>query len=94
MKENTWFRRYGLIVLTGVVVGVAALLLTASGNPKNMGFCIACFERDIAGALGFHSAGKVQYLRPEIVGIVLGAAVSAFAFREFKARAEIGRAHV
>ena len=87
MKENTWFRRYGLIVLTGVVVGVAALLLTASGNPKNMGFCIACFERDIAGALGFHSAGKVQYLRPEIVGIVLGAAVSAFAFREFKARA-------
>ena len=87
MKENTWFRRYGLIVLAGVVVGVAALILTAAGNPKNMGFCIACFERDIAGALGLHSAGKVQYLRPEIIGIVLGAAISAFAFREFKARA-------
>lgn len=87
MNENTWFRRYGLIVLAGVVVGVAALILTAAGNPKNMGFCIACFERDIAGALGFHSARKVQYLRPEIVGIVLGAAISAFAFREFKALA-------
>ena len=87
MKENTWFRRYGLIVLAGVVVGVAALILTAAGNPKNMGFCIACFERDIAGALGLHGAGKVQYLRPEIPGIVLGAMLSALSFREFKARA-------
>ncbi len=87
MKENTWFRRYGLIVLAGVVVGVAALILTAAGNPKNMGFCIACFERDIAGALGLHSAAKVQYIRPEIPGIVLGALLSAMAFREFKARA-------
>lgn len=87
MKENTFVRRYGLIVLAGVVVGAAALLLTAAGNPKNMGFCIACFERDIAGALGLHGAGKVQYLRPEIPGIVLGAMISALAFREFKARA-------
>ena len=87
MKENTFARRYGLMILAGVVVGAAALILTAAGNPKNMGFCIACFERDIAGALGLHSAGKVQYLRPEIPGIVLGALLSAFAFREFKARA-------
>ena len=64
MKENTFARRYGLMILAGVVVGAAALILTAAGNPKNMGFCIACFERDIAGALGLHSAGKVQYLRP------------------------------
>jgi len=87
MKENTWSRRYGLIVLAGIVVGIAALILTAAGNPKNMGFCIACFERDIAGALGMHSAGKVQYIRPEIAGIVLGSTLSAFAFREFSARA-------
>ena len=87
MKENTWARRCGLMILAGVVVGAAALILTAAGNPKNMGFCIACFERDIAGALGFHAAGKVQYLRPEIPGIVLGALISALAFREFKARA-------
>ena len=87
MREKSWVRDYGLILLTGVVIGVAALALTAAGNPKNMGFCIACFERDIAGALGFHSAGKVQYLRPEIIGIVLGAAVSAAAFKEFRAKA-------
>ena len=60
MKENRWLRDNWLILLTGVVVGVAALILTAAGNPKNMGFCIACFERDIAGALGLHSAAKVQ----------------------------------
>ena len=87
MKENTFVRRYGLIVLAGIAAGGAALILAAAGNPKNMGFCIACFERDIAGALGLHGAGKVQYLRPEIPGIVLGAMLSAFAFREFRARA-------
>nr|WP_325182871.1 YedE family putative selenium transporter [uncultured Oscillibacter sp.] len=87
MRESTFVRRYGLIVLAGVVVGAAALILTAAGNPKNMGFCIACFERDIAGALGLHGAAKVQYLRPEIPGIVLGAMLSALAFQEFKSRA-------
>ena len=87
MRENRWMRDYGPIVLAGLITGIAAVVLTALGNPKNMGFCIACFERDIAGALGLHSAGKVQYLRPEIPGIVLGALLSAFAFREFKARA-------
>ena len=76
-----------LVICTGVVVGLAALALTAAGNPANMGFCIACFLRDIAGGLGLHSAEKVQYLRPEIVGLVLGATIAAFASKEFRARA-------
>ena len=50
------------VLLTGVIVGIAALVLTAFGNPANMGFCIACFLRDIAGALKLHSAGIVQYV--------------------------------
>jgi len=87
MKEKGWLKSYGPIILTGIVVGIAALVLTAAGNPKNMGFCIACFERDIAGALGLHSAGKVQYMRPEIIGIVLGSTVAALAAKEFRARA-------
>lgn len=86
-EKHTWLRDYGPLLLTGVVVGVAALVLTALGNPGNMGFCIACFERDIAGALGLHSAAKVQYLRPEIVGIVLGSLIAAAAAREFRAKA-------
>ncbi len=82
MKRINW-----LVLCTGAVVGLAALLLTMLGNPGNMGFCIACFLRDISGALGLHSAAKVQYIRPEIIGLVLGAAVMALAGGEFTARA-------
>lgn len=81
-----WFKQNWLILLTGLLVGAAALLLARLGNPKNMGFCIACFERDIAGALGFHGAEAVQYFRPEIVGIVLGALIAAVCFKEFKGK--------
>ena len=81
-----WFKENWLLLLTGLLVGAAALLLAKLGNPKNMGFCIACFERDIAGALGLHGAEAVQYFRPEIVGIVLGALIAALIFREFKGK--------
>jgi len=50
-----------------------------------MGFCIACFLRDIAGALKLHSAGVVQYVRPEIIGIVAGAMAAALIKKEWKA---------
>ena len=79
-KINPW------VLVTGLVVGLAAVLLAKMGNPGNMGFCIACFLRDIAGAMGFHGAAVVQYFRPEIVGLVLGAAGSALAFKEFKSK--------
>jgi len=78
--------RWG-IILAGAVIGLLAPLLQKWGNPPNMGICVACFERDIAGALGLHRAAPVQYLRPEIIGFVLGATVAALLFREFKARA-------
>ena len=76
-----------IVVIAGVVVGVAALALTAFGNPANMGFCIACFVRDIAGATKLHTAAPVQYFRPEIVGLVLGSLIMSVGSREFKARA-------
>lgn len=78
--------RWG-IILAGAVIGVLAPLLQKLGNPPNMGICVACFERDIAGALGLHRAAPVQYIRPEIIGFVLGAMIAAYAFREFRARA-------
>lgn len=81
-----WFRDNWLLLLTGLIVGLAALILAKLGNPGNMGFCIACFERDIAGALGLHGAEAVQYFRPEIVGIVLGSLIAALCFREFKGK--------
>ena len=83
-QKDSFLGRYGLLIATGLVVGAAAVVLTAFGNPANMGFCIACFLRDIAGALKFHQAAVVQYVRPEIVGLVLGSTVIAFARREFR----------
>jgi|UniRef100_A0A7C5EP03 YedE family putative selenium metabolism protein len=75
------------IISVGCFIGVFAALLQKWGNPGNMGICVACMERDIAGAIGLHRAVVVQYLRPEILGFVLGAMVSALAFREFRPRA-------
>jgi YedE family putative selenium metabolism protein len=74
------------IILTGAVVGIIAVLLVKFGNPGNMGFCIACFIRDIAGALGLHSAGVVQYVRPEIIGLVMGAFFMSVAGKEFSTK--------
>ena len=82
MKKTNW-----LVIATGAVIAMAALLLTKLGNPANMGFCIACFLRDTAGALGLHQADKVQYVRPEIIGLVLGACIMALCTREFGSRA-------
>lgn len=79
MKKERW-----IVIIAGIAVGLAALVLQKLGNPANMGFCIACFERDIVGALGLHSAAKVQYVRPEIIGIVLGAFIMALVRREFR----------
>ena len=75
-----------LVILTGLVVGAAAIILAAFGNPGNMGFCIACFIRDIAGGVKMHTAPVVQYVRPEIIGIVLGSMVMALIGGEFKAK--------
>lgn len=74
------------IILTGAVVGITSVVLVAFGNPVNMGFCIACFLRDIAGAVGLQRAEVVQYIRPEIIGIVLGAFLVAVAKKEFDTR--------
>lgn len=79
-KQTLW------MVLTGLVIGAISVVLVKLGNPGNMGFCIACFLRDTAGALGLHRAEIVQYARPEIIGLVLGACIMAIAGKEFKVR--------
>ena len=74
------------LAVTGIIVGLSAVILTIFGNPKNMGFCIACFVRDMAGAVKLHSAAVVQYMRPEVIGIVLGSFFLSLAKGEFKPR--------
>lgn len=72
------------MLVGGLIIGIIASIVLYLGNPGNMGLCIACFWRDIAGALGFH--GGPSYIRPEIVGIVLGAFVSSLVAGDFKSR--------
>ena len=79
-KEKLW------IILAGLIIGVIASALVVLGNPANMGFCIACFIRDTAGSLGLHRAGAVQYLRPEIIGIILGSFLLSLGKKEFSPR--------
>lgn len=75
------------LALAGVICGVVAACLATLGNPANMAFCIACFLRDTAGALGLHQAEVVQYARPEIIGLVLGAFIISVATKEYKSTA-------
>jgi hypothetical protein len=84
--SNLFASRWGIIG-SGLFIGVLAALLQKWGNPPNMGVCVACFERDIAGALGLHRAEIVQYMRPEIIGFVLGSTGAAYLFKEFRPRA-------
>ncbi|HOQ09153.1 MAG TPA: YedE family putative selenium transporter [Syntrophomonadaceae bacterium] len=81
MDRSKWF-----ILLAGLFIGAIAVVLVKLGNPPNMGFCIACFQRDIAGALGLHRAAAVQYVRPEIIGLLLGAMLTSMFAGEFKTR--------
>ncbi|KZL91580.1 YedE family putative selenium transporter [Clostridium magnum] len=74
------------IVTAGALVGILSALLVKLGNPGNMGVCIACFIRDTAGALGLHRAEIVQYIRPEVIGIVLGAFIISLSQKEFNVR--------
>lgn len=83
--KNTLATKQGIIGV-GVVIGILASLLQFWGNPANMGICVACFVRDITGSLGLHRASVVQYMRPEIIGFVLGSFASAYIFKEFRAR--------
>ena len=85
MKNNFFATTPGVIVV-GAVIGLLAIWLQKLGNPANMGICVACFERDIAGALGLHRAAIVQYLRPEILGFVLGSLFASLISGEFKPR--------
>jgi hypothetical protein len=81
LDRTKWY-----VLTVGLLIGAIAVTLVKLGNPPNMGFCIACFERDIAGAIGLHRAGVVQYMRPEIIGLVLGALLASLFAGEFKSR--------
>lgn len=83
---NTFFSRRWGIITVGLCIGLLAPLLQFLGNPGNMGICVACFERDMAGAVGLHRSAVTQYMRPEIIAFVLGAFLTALCSRDFRPR--------
>ena len=83
--KNFLSSRFG-IIFSGAVIGIIAVTLQKLGNPPNMGICAACFVRDIAGALGLHKVEILQYIRPEIAGLVIGSSIIAIITKEFQPR--------
>ncbi len=82
--ESDCYPKY-LFVLTGAVIGIGGVMLSYWGNPANTGFCISCFMENIAGSLGLHGNARMQYLRPEIIGFVIGSFLMAVFKKEYKA---------
>jgi len=70
------------MIVAGSIVGVLAAISVKLGNPGNMGICVACFIRDIAGSIGFHGVEKLFFIRPEIIGFILGAFIIAKSSKE------------
>ena len=79
-------RDFWLVVASGVLLGMLGVMLSVWGNPENSGICVSCFIENSAGALGLHDNQRMQYLRPELIGFVLGSVASAFIFRDFRSR--------
>lgn len=72
-------------LLTGCCLGAGAVLLSLMGNPANSGICVSCFLENTAGALGLHGDIRMQYIRPELIGFVLGAFAIALGRGELRA---------
>jgi len=71
-------------LLTGTFLGVAGVMLAYWGNPPNSGICVSCFMENIVGSMGFHHNTRMQYIRPEIIGFVLGSFLASLRSGEFR----------
>ncbi len=89
-----WIKKYwqntpGLtwvVVAAGSSFGVLGVLLVTFGNPANTGICASCFLEGIAGAIGLHNNIRMMYIRPELLGFVLGSFFLAFSTRSFNVK--------
>jgi len=72
-----------VVIASGVVFGIIGVMLVVFGNPANTGICVSCFLESIAGAVGMHGNVRMMYIRPEILGFILGAFLTALLFKDF-----------
>ncbi len=77
--EESW-----ALSVAGGLFGAVAAALVLLGNPASTGLCASCFLVNVAGSIGLHARAAQSYLRPELLGIVLGAFFAAFSTREYR----------
>ena len=71
-------------IITGALLGFSGVILVFFGNPANSGICISCFLENFAGSIQLHDNIRMSYIRPELIGFVLGAFFMALQSRRFK----------
>jgi hypothetical protein len=72
------------VLVTGGLMGALGVYLAYAGNPANSGICISCFMENLAGSFGLHGNARMQYIRPELIGFVLGGTAAASIYGEFR----------
>jgi len=80
------FRIIDVSIVTGALLGLGGVLLAYLGNPANSGICVSCFMENIAGALQLHNDLRMSYIRPELIGFVLGSFLIALQTGRFRVR--------
>ncbi|MCK5243912.1 MAG: YedE-related selenium metabolism membrane protein [Desulfobacterales bacterium] len=73
-------------IVTGALLGLGGVFLTYFGNPVNSGICVSCFVENIAGALQLHNDPRMSYIRPELIGFLLGSFLVAVKTGRFRVR--------
>jgi YedE family putative selenium metabolism protein len=73
-------------VVTGALLGVGGVLLVYLGNPTNSGICVSCFMENVAGAMQLHNDVRMSYIRPELIGFVLGSFLIALKTGRFRVK--------
>ena len=77
-------RAIHISIVAGAVLGVGGVILSYLGNPANSGICVSCFMENLAGALQLHDELRMSYIRPELIGFLLGSFLIALSTGRFR----------
>jgi len=78
------FKMIDATIITGALLGLGGVFLVYFGNPTNSGLCVSCFLENVAGSLQLHDDIRMSYIRPELLGFILGSFFIALQSRRFR----------